>query len=530
MRSARLLMASLLFAGSFCTAADRKARPSICFLGFTTKGRQILTFDSSDEGLLWDVDTGKPRPLRKQDEKRIEGMWLASVGRREPLCSSSYDDGPFRFGIVPMNREFELHETPRLIACSTDGKRLLVARRKDQRCKIMVRDRQSGKTLWEREQPQDRVSASLSPDGRTLALAADDPLIFVDLDSSRERRYPFAALKFEASFRVDPLKFSPDGSRIACVDGTGKALVMSVREGRLLRAIPYDLAIGLAFSADGRTLCIDEGEIIPRQSLWEVATGQRIRSYEALSCLFSPDNRLITTSNEKTLRLYDLYSGKIFRTCKDVVGFPGTFSFSQDGKRFVSASQDSTILLWDIATPETVERTTPLDEKALERLWNELETGKASAAYEAMGWLLGDPRHTLPFLHKRLRPVPPVEEKRLQQWIADLDSDSFDKRETASRELGRLGSLAESALRKALAGPTSFEMRRRMKELLRPFESKEMQLSPEELAHVRAIQVLERIGTSEARRLLKHLAEGAEGVLRTREAQEALHRMRQHGE
>ncbi|MGH7223307.1 MAG: WD40 repeat domain-containing protein, partial [Gemmataceae bacterium] len=299
---------------------------------------------------------------------------------------------------------------------------------------------------------------------------------------------------------------------------------------------------GLALSADGRTLCIDEGGvgfgIVPRQSLWEVATGQRIRSYEASSCLFSPDNRLLAISpdnrllgitDEKPLRLHDLYSGKIFRTCKDATGFVGTFSFSRDGKRLASASQDSTILLWDAATPETADKPSPLNEKTLERLWNELETGKATAAYPVMGRLIADPRHTLPFLRKRLRKVPPVEEKRLLQWIADLDSDSFDKREAASRELGRLGPVAESALRKPLTGPISLEMRRRLTDFLRPLEGGETRFSPEELAHVRAIQVLERIGTSEARQILKYLAEGEKRLDRTRDAQEALQRMRQRG-
>lgn len=170
-----------------------------------------------------------------------------------------------------------------------------------------------------------------------------------------------------------------------------------------------------------------------------------------------------------------------------------------------------------------------VDEKTLNRWWNNLEYGNTATAYEAMGRFIADPQHTLPFLRKRLRQIAPVEEKLLHQWIADLDSDSFDKRESASRQLGQLGAVAERTLRKAQSRPTSLEMRRRIEKLLQPLELTEMWMFPEELAHVRAIQVLESIGTMDARQLLKYLAAGAGSITRTRDAQEALQRMRHRG-
>ena len=69
-------------------------------------------------------------------------------------------------------------------------------------------------------------------------------------------------------------------------------------------------------------------------------------------------------------------------------------------------------------------------------------------------------------------------------------------------------------------------MRLRLKNLLQPLDGGERHLSAEDLAHVRAVQVLERIGAAAARQLLKQLAEGAEGAVQTRDAQEALQRLR----
>ena len=68
-------------------------------------------------------------------------------------------------------------------------------------------------------------------------------------------------------------------------------------------------------------------------------------------------------------------------------------------------------------------------------------------------------------------------------------------------------------------------VRRRLEEVLAAIEKG--QLDPETLRHQRAVAVLERIGSKEARSLLKRLAEGAPGAEQTREAGAALERLRQ---
>jgi hypothetical protein len=55
---------------------------------------------------------------------------------------------------------------------------------------------------------------------------------------------------------------------------------------------------------------------------------------------------------------------------------------------------------------------------------------------------------------------------QLERWLADLDSDSFEVRDRAGRELEKLGFAAAPALRKALGGKPSPEVRRRVEGLL----------------------------------------------------------------
>jgi hypothetical protein len=91
-----------------------------------------------------------------------------------------------------------------------------------------------------------------------------------------------------------------------------------------------------------------------------------------------------------------------------------------------------------------------------------------------------------------------------------------------TRDLEALKDEARPALRRALADNPSAEVRKRLEELL----SRPALLPPgEALRRVRAVEVLERLGTPEARRLLGALAGGEPEARLTREAQAALRRL-----
>ncbi len=99
----------------------------------------------------------------------------------------------------------------------------------------------------------------------------------------------------------------------------------------------------------------------------------------------------------------------------------------------------------------------------------------------------------------------------------------FQKRKKAADELEKAGSAAELSMRRALAGKPAPEAQRRLEALLARLDTERpVVLTRDELQQVRAVEVLERLGTAEARQLLRKLAKGSASALQTRSAQAAL--------
>src|SRR5262249_25181294 len=140
-------------------------------------------------------------------------------------------------------------------------------------------------------------------------------------------------------------------------------------------------------------------------------------------------------------------------------------AFSYDGRILASGTDDTSVILWDVTGPSKA-RQVPVAPKELESLWADLADSDAAKAYQAICTFQTVRSHTVPFLQRRLRPAAAVDNERILQLIANLDSDTFTVREKASQDLERFGEFAELALRKALAGKPNSEVRRRIELLL----------------------------------------------------------------
>jgi hypothetical protein len=132
------------------------------------------------------------------------------------------------------------------------------------------------------------------------------------------------------------------------------------------------------------------------------------------------------------------------------------------------------------------------------------------------------------FLRRHLEKAPaPPDAKRIAAWIADLDDDAFAVRQQAVAQLARFGEYAEPQLLKRLEKPVSLEARRRIEALLAQREQEVVTPPPDTLQWLRALEVLERIGSAEARQVVVGLAKGYPGASLTQDAEATGRRMAQ---
>jgi hypothetical protein len=129
------------------------------------------------------------------------------------------------------------------------------------------------------------------------------------------------------------------------------------------------------------------------------------------------------------------------------------------------------------------------------------------------------PAPTVAFLREKLKPVPAVDSAQIQQLITDLRSEEFNQRKKAATELRKFGELALPAMREAQQKAGYDEV---LNMLAQTLETK--QPTAEQIQTAYGLEVLERIGTDDARKLLGDLAKGAPESTLTRQAQAALDR------
>lgn len=172
----------------------------------------------------------------------------------------------------------------------------------------------------------------------------------------------------------------------------------------------------------------------------------------------------------------------------------------------------------------------PLTDKRLEEIWTGFTRQGivgVRGSYRDAHLLAAAPEQALKLLKERVKPSPAMdaaERKTIETYLGDLDSEEFDRREKATLELIKLGSRARPTIQARLDGELkSLEVRRRLERIMEKLKGG---LSPEEQRGLRALEVLEQIGTPEAKQLMRTIGEGEPGVPLTRDARKRLARMK----
>jgi len=71
------------------------------------------------------------------------------------------------------------------------------------------------------------------------------------------------------------------------------------------------------------------------------------------SVSWSPDGQLASGSNDDTIRIWDVVTGKSEKTLEGHTGYVFSVSWSPDGQQLASGSADTTIRIWDVANEKS---------------------------------------------------------------------------------------------------------------------------------------------------------------------------------
>jgi serine/threonine protein kinase len=219
-------------------------------------------------------------------------------------------------------------------------------------------------------------SLAINSSGTSLVSASDDKTIKIwNLNDTQEIR----TLKGHLD-KVYTVAISPDAQTLVSGSQDNTVKVWKFNTGKELHTLKGHTALvnSVAISPDGQAIA--SGSYDKTIKIWNLKTGEELRTLrghtsEVLSVAFSlsspksfypqrnpkfpvsfknPGDLVVSASADKTIKVWNLKTGKEIRTFKGHVADVNAVAISPDGQMLVSASDDRTIKLWNLNTGKEI--------------------------------------------------------------------------------------------------------------------------------------------------------------------------------
>jgi len=268
--------------------------------------------------------------------------------------------------------EKNIYNPVETITYSADGKRIIAITKQDWLSsnspkEVYIFDSANGNVLFSKS----GRSATLSPDGKWVITASEDGSVCI-----------WSAETFAEKARLisfddgEWLAMTPDGYYNASAKGDQ---YLNVRQGNTVTGIDRYRAVfnkpaivqarlsnsgGMAAHKDYITsVAVNPGgtriasvSLDKTIKLWDLESGRELRTISNIggsvnAVSFSPDGKtLIHGAEDKTIRIWDAETGRAIRTINGHSGYVNEARYSPDGKRIASCADDKLIKIWDAET------------------------------------------------------------------------------------------------------------------------------------------------------------------------------------
>ena len=319
---------------------------------FSPSGREIVVTSLNDTIEIWSIkEQERLLELKGHTEKVIfaeynsDGSKVVSASEDKTIRIWDINTGICSIILSGHTKSVNMAKyspDDKLIASASDDNTIRIWNPESRECvKVLDGHTNSVKTISFNTDGSLLISTSIDGTARIWNLYHDG--ICVDCIMPIKRSIPTAA------------SFSPLNKSILVAYDNGNLMVLTKTDDSSKTLIGHTgEVVSSLFSSDGRYIVSASWD--KTVAIWDSFSGellQRLKGHsdDVLFAVFSPNGKQVASaSRDKTIRIWDFETGKCIHVYSGHQGSVICVNYSSDGKFLVSSSNDKTIRLWDNLT------------------------------------------------------------------------------------------------------------------------------------------------------------------------------------